>query len=162
MHRRCVVRWQAGSRHPYFLNLSALSFCSRAGVGQLSLCCPLLSSQASQPPAVELHDAVTCQQQDHGTTSLHQQTNQPHTGSLLRCRVSPLQPLHCHISWHAFMGQGITIIEDAAAIAKASMPAGMPSCPAECIYTFANFNPDAAKAVYGKNGLLAPDNSQLP
>lgn len=71
-------------------------------------------------------------------------------------------PLHCHIAWHEFMGQGITIIEDAPAIAKAKVPPGMPSCPAKCTYTFANFNPNAAKAVYGSSGLLAPDNSQLP
>ncbi|KAF6252743.1 Cupredoxin [Scenedesmus sp. NREL 46B-D3] len=71
-------------------------------------------------------------------------------------------PLHCHIAWHEFMGQGITIIEDAPAIAKAKAPAGMPTCPAKCISTFANFNPNAVKAVYGSSGLLAPDSAQLP
>jgi hypothetical protein len=73
-----------------------------------------------------------------------------------------LQLLHCHIAWHEFMGQGITIIEDAPAIAKAKVPGGMPTCPAKCIYGFANFNPNVAKAVYRSSGLLAPDNSQLP
>jgi hypothetical protein len=73
-----------------------------------------------------------------------------------------LQPLHCHIAWHEFMGQGITIIEDAPGIAKAKMPDNMPTCPAKCIYTYANFNPKAAQAVYGSSGLLAPDNAQLP
>lgn len=60
------------------------------------------------------------------------------------------------------MGQGITIVEDAAGIANATVPSGMPACPAECVYTHANFNPNAANALYGDSGLLAPDNANLP
>jgi L-ascorbate oxidase len=70
-------------------------------------------------------------------------------------------PMHCHIAWHEFMGQGIQIIEDPAAIAKASVPPGMPTCPEKCIWNNANFNPKAVNEVYGKTGLLAPDDSNL-
>lgn len=69
--------------------------------------------------------------------------------------------MHCHIAWHEFMGQGIQIIEDPAGIAKAKVPPGMPSCPANCIWNFANFNPNAAKQRYGNSGLLAPDDTNL-
>lgn len=67
--------------------------------------------------------------------------------------------MHCHIAWHDFMGQRIDIIEDPAAIAKASVPKGMPTCPEKCIWNNANFNPKAVSAVYGSTGYLPPNDS---
>ena len=43
--------------------------------------------------------------------------------------------LHCHIWWHFYMGQIITFVEAVDHVGR--IPAGLPHCPATCIYNTA-------------------------
>ncbi|GAX80694.1 hypothetical protein CEUSTIGMA_g8129.t1 [Chlamydomonas eustigma] len=65
-------------------------------------------------------------------------------------------PLHCHILWHAFMGQQVYIVEGDAS-EWPPVPKGMPACTQKCIYNFAPFTQRYINKTYGsKNSYQLP------
>ena len=63
-------------------------------------------------------------------------------------------PFHCHISWHAYIGQMLYFLEDADSLPPP--PAGMPQCSRNCTYQFAPWTPAYVKGRFGRSGYETP------
>ncbi len=57
---------------------------------------------------------------------------------------------HCHTAWHQIMGQKLIFAE--ALDGVSDRPAGFPTCPATCRYSFAPYTKSYVKQLYGETG----------
>jgi hypothetical protein len=63
-------------------------------------------------------------------------------------------PFHCHISWHAFIGQMLYFVNDPDAVIPP--PADMPTCHRNCTFNFAPWTPSYVKQRFGSSGYETP------
>lgn len=68
--------------------------------------------------------------------------------------LAGMWPLHCHVAWHAIMGQRMYVMEGLPE--WTAQPAGFPKCATPCIYDFAPFDQTFVNGKFGDSGFEVP------